>query len=132
MNEFFRVLKFLIFSIGAGIIQVLLFTLLNELCTFPYWPSYLIALIASILFNFTINRKMTFKSANNVNIAMLKVALFYVVFTPLSTILGNEGTKAGFNEYLVLAITMLFNFILEFLYNRFFVYRNSCDTKDNN
>ncbi|MGM9971421.1 MAG: GtrA family protein [Anaeroplasmataceae bacterium] len=128
MREFIRALKFLFFSIGAGIIQIVVFTLLNELVNAAYWPSYLIALLASILFNFTINRKITFKSANNVKIAMLLVLLFYAVFTPVSTILGNTATKHNINEYLVLAITMVSNFILEFLYTRFVVYRNSCDS----
>ena len=129
MKEFFRALKFLFFSIGAGIIQIGLFTLLNELNIFSYWPSYLISLTASVLFNFTINREMTFKSTNNVSVAMIKVIIFYLIFTPLSTILGNKSTSIGINEYIVLIVTMVLNFILEFLYNRFFVYRNSCDTK---
>ena len=127
-KELVRTVKFTLFSISAGIIQIGLFTLLNELLHFDYWMSYIVSLVASILWNFTINRKVTFKSANNVKVAMLLVFLFYAVFTPASTILGNLAETSGVNEYIVLAITMLSNFVLEYLYTRYIVYRNSCDT----
>lgn len=129
-KELIRTIKFTLFSISAGIIQILLFTLLNELLSLDYWLSYLSSLVASILWNFTINRKLTFKSANNVKLSMLLVFLFYLVFTPVSTVLGNLAEGAGVNEYIVLAITMFSNFVLEYLYTRYVVYRNSCDTAE--
>lgn len=128
-KEWLRFIKFTLFSISAGLIQIGSFTLLEEVIHLKYWPSYLIALILSVLYNFTINRKFTFKAANNIPIAMLKVALFYVVFTPLSTIGGNYMTAHwNVNDYIVLALTMILNFVLEFLYTRFFVYKNAVDT----
>ena len=127
-KELIRTIKFTLFSISAGIIQILLFTLMNELLTLDYWVSYITSLVASILWNFTINRKVTFKSASNVKIAMLLVFLFYIVFTPVSTVLGDLAEGAGANEYIVLALTMISNFVLEYLYTRYVVYRNSCDT----
>lgn len=128
MKEFFRALKFLIISISAGLIQIGTFALFNEVFLWNYWVSYLLSLILSIIWNFTINRKFTFKSANNIKIAMLLVLAFYAVFTPLSTWLGELAENRGVNEYIVLAVTMISNFVLEFLYTRFLVYRNSCDT----
>ncbi len=128
-KEFWRFLKFTFFSISAGLIEILVFTLLNELTAWSYWPCYLIALLASILWNFTLNRRFTFQSAANVPIAMLKVLAYYAVFTPLSTILGNYLTETcGWNEYLVTALNMAVNFITEFLYQRLFVFGNSLDT----
>ena len=127
-KETLRAIKFLFISISAGIVQIATFTLLNEVFKWDYWFAYLPSLLISILWNFTINRKFTFKSANNVKIAMLLVLAFYVVFTPVSTILGNLAENSGVNEYIVLAITMLSNFVLEFLYTRYVVYKNSCDT----
>ena len=88
-SELWRAVKFVLFSASAGIIEIGLFTALNELTDWPYWPCYLIALAASVLWNFTLNRQFTFQSANNVPKAMLLVALFYAVFTPLTTLLGN-------------------------------------------
>ena len=129
-KELLRAVKFTLFSISAGIIQIGLFTFLNELLQLDYWVSYLTSLVASILWNFTINRKVTFKSSNNVKIAMLLVFAFYLVFTPVSTVLGNLAENAGVNEYIVLAVTMLSNFVLEYLYTRYVVYRNSCDTAE--
>lgn len=126
-GEFLRAVKFLLFSISAGLIQIGSFTLLNELARWSYWPSYLISLTLSVLWNFTLNRKFTFKSAANVPIAMLLVFAYYMVFTPLSTIGGNALTKAGWNEYIVLAITMVLNFVTEFLFCRFVVYRGKVD-----
>lgn len=130
-KELWRSVKFLIFSVSAGIIQILLFTLLNELLQLPYWLSYLVALVASVLWNFTFNRRYTFQSADNVTRAMLLVLAFYCVFTPLSTYLEHLlAGQLGWNEYLVTAINMVLNFVTEFFYQRFVVYRKSLDTND--
>jgi len=127
--EVLRVIKFVCFSISAGVIELGSFTLLNEFTGWSYWPCYLIALILSVLWNFTLNRKFTFQSANNVPIAMLKVAAFYCVFTPLTTLLGNYLAETlMWNEYLVTIINMALNLSTEYLYDRFFVFRNSLDT----
>ena len=128
-SEWSRVLKFTFFSISAGLIEIGAFALLNEALRLPYWVSYLLALILSVLWNFTLNRKFTFKSAANVPVAMLKVAAYYAVFTPLSTILGDYLVEtAGWNEYVVTAVNMLLNFVTEYLYQRFIVFGNSIDT----
>lgn len=128
-KEFLRTLKFMLFSISAAVIQTVSFTLLNELLQLKYWLSYLVALALSVLWNFTLNRKFTFQSASNVPIAMLKVALFYAVFTPLSTWWTAALTDGvGVNEYIVLVGTMLVNFVAEYLYQRFFVFGKSIDT----
>ncbi len=129
-TELLRSLKFLLFSVSAGLIQIISFTLMNELLHLPYWVSYLIALVLSVLWNFTLNRRYTFKSANNVPIAMLKVAAYYAVFTPLSTWLEDVLTGLGWNEYLVTFLNMTINLITEFLYQRFFVFRKSLDTNE--
>ena len=127
-KEIARAVKFTLFSASAGIIQVLSFSLFNELLHLNYWVSYLTSLVLSVLWNFTLNRNITFRSACNVPIAMLKVACFYVVFTPLSTWGGNQLTILGWNEYLVLAISMITNFATEFLYDRYFVFGKTIDT----
>lgn len=123
-----QMIKFTLFSISAGVIQLLSFTLFFEVIELIYWPSYLIALTLSVLWNFTLNRKFTFKSANNIPIAMTKVAFFYLIFTPLSTWWGDALTNINWNEYLVLGLTMVSNLILEFLYTKYFVYKNSINT----
>lgn len=129
-KELLRSLKFVFFSISAGVIQVVSFTLMEELLHWTHWLSYLVALVLSVLWNFTLNRKFTFCSANNVPVAMLKVAAFYLVFTPLSTWWTAllTGESVGWNEYLVLALTMLINFVTEYLYDRFVVFGKSIDT----
>lgn len=131
-KELLRSVKFLFFSISAGAIQMGSFALLNELLHLDYWFSYLIALSLSVIWNFTLNRKFTFKSAANVPIAMLKVAAFYAVFTPLSTWWTAALTEPSYgimwNEYLVVVLTMVVNFITEYLYQRFFVFKRSLDT----
>lgn len=130
-KETIRVIKFVFFSISAGLIEIVSFSLLNELVKWPYWPCYLIALILSVVWNFTLNRKFTFKSANNVPIAMLKVAAFYAVFTPVSTIAGNYlAENMHVNEYLVTLINMACNFVTEYLYDRFVVFGKTLDTNE--
>ena len=131
MKEFWRAVKFTLFSASAGLIQIGSFTLMNEVMRWPYWVCYLTALVLSVLWNFTLNRKFTFKSAANVPVAMLKVAAFYLVFTPLSTGLEHWYTMTlGWNEYLATAANMVLNFVTEFLYQRFFVFGNSIDTNE--
>ncbi len=130
-KELLRSLKFLLFSISAGVIEIVAFSLLNELTGWSYWPCYLIALVLSVLWNFTLNRRYTFQSASNVPVAMIKVFAFYCVFTPASTVLGNFLAESlHWNEYLVTVINMVANFTLEFLYDRFFVFRDSLDTNE--
>ena len=123
--------KFTLFSISAGIIQIVSFTIFNELFRFNYWASYLIALLLSILFNFTINRRFTFKSAANVPKAMLLVFLYYCVFTPVTTVHGNYIAEGlAWNEYLVTGINMALNLSTEYLYDRFVVFKKTLDTND--
>ena len=130
-KEFFRALKFVLFSASAGIIELAVFALLNELIGLPYWLCYLVALVASVVWNFTLNRKFTFQSANNVPKAMLLVALFYAVFTPLSTMLEHYLTEGlHWNEYLATGINMALNLTTEYLYDRFVVFRGSIDTNE--
>lgn len=128
--EAMQALKFTLFSISAGVIQILVSTLMLEVFHLDYWISYLTALVISVLWNFTFNRRYTFRSDCNVPKAMLLVALYYAVFTPLSTWWGDALTKAGWNEYVVLIGTMVINFVTEFLFQKFVVYRNTIDTND--
>jgi putative flippase GtrA len=130
-KELVRKIKFGLFSISAGLIQIGSFTLLNELLHLEYWLSYLIGLVLSVIWNFTLNRKFTFKSANNIPIAMLKVFAFYCVFTPLSTLLEKYLTTGPqWNEYVVTLINMVLNFVTEYLYDTYVVFRGSIDTND--
>ena len=130
-KEIFRTIKFTLFSISAGLVEIGVFTLLNLIPNWSYWPKYLIALVASVVWNFTLNREFTFKATNNVPVAMLKVALFYAVFTPVSTILGNYLAETLlWNEFIVTALNMIANFILEYLWDTFVVFRGSIDTKE--
>lgn len=131
-KELLRTVKFVLFSISAGVIQIVSCTLLNELLHMTYWVAYLISLCLSVLWNFTLNRKFTFQSAANVPIAMLKVAGFYLVFTPLSTWWSAALTEPSYgimwNEYVVLAGTMIINFVTEYLFQRFVVFGKGLDT----
>lgn len=130
-KEIIRIIKFFLFSVSAGLIEIGSFALLNELTDWAYWPSYLIALILSVLWNFTLNRNFTFKSASNVPVAMIKVAIFYCIFTPVTALLGNYlAENLGWNEYMVTAINMALNLTTEYLYDRYFVFGKSIDTKN--
>ena len=119
-KELIRTLKFVLFSASAGIIQLGSFALFNDVVKPDWWPSYLISLILSVLWNFTLNRKFTFQSASNVPVAMLKVFAYYCVFTPLSTLLGNYLTGTlHWNDYLVTILNMLLNMVTEYLYQKY-------------
>ena len=130
-KEWLRSLKFVLFSASAGIIQMGSFALLNELAKLDYWASYLISLVLSVVWNFTFNRKFTFKSTGNVGRAMILVALYYCAFTPLSTLLEHYlADTLAWNEYIVTFLNMLLNMVTEFLFQRFVVYRNRVDNNE--
>ena len=129
-DELIRTIKFTLFSISAGAIELGLYELLTWITHWSYWPRYLIALIASVVWNFTLNRNYTFKSANNIPIAMTQVFGYYLVFTPITTIMGNYLVETlHWNGTLVTIINMILNFITEYLFDRFVVFRDSIDTK---
>ena len=127
--EAIRGLKFFLFSVSAGIIEFVSFALLDTFTEWRYWPKYLIALTLSGLWNFTLNRRFTFRSAGNVPIAMIKVACFYMVFTPISTILGNYlAEDLGWNDMFVTILNMGANLVTEYYYDRYFVFGKTIDT----
>ena len=131
-KKIIRGIKFVLFSTSAGIIEFVSFALLDIGTSWQYWPKYLLALTLSVLWNFTLNRRFTFHSAGNVPLAMLKVACFDIVFTPVSTILGNYLAEVrGWNDLLVTILNMAFNLVTEYFYDRFFVFGNSIDTVTN-
>ena len=123
-------IKFTLFSISAGLIQAGAFALLNELTGLPYWPSYLIALVLSVVWNLTFNRRFTFRSSVNMSKAMALVLAYYAVFTPLSTWWGDALTGIGWNEYLVLGGTMVINFVTEYLFQSLVVFRGTMNTNE--
>lgn len=128
--EAVRMSKFLIFSISAGGIEAVVFYILSVFFQLEYWLCYLPALVLSVLWNFTLNREFTFKAANNIPLAMMKVAVFYLVFTPVTTIGGNYLVETvGWNEFLMTAINMVLNFVTEYIYDRFIVFGKMIDTK---
>ena len=130
-DEITRMIKFVLFSASAGVIEMGSFALLNEKTGWSYWPCYLPALILSVVWNFTLNRKFTFKSAGNVPVAMMKVAVYYAVFTPLSTALGSYlADGLLWNEYVVTGLNMVLNMGTEYLYDRLVVFRDTMDTKE--
>ena len=129
-KELWQAVKFTLFSISAGVIQELGFLLLFNVLGLSYWISYLVSLAASVLWNFTLNRRYTFRSDADVKKCMLQLALFYVVFTPVTTWGGHALEQMGLNGNVIQIGTMLLNFVLEYLFQRFVMYRNSIDTND--
>ncbi len=130
-QEILRFIKFALFSASAGIIETLAFTLLNELTSWGYWACYLPALVLSVVWNFTLNRRYTFRSDCSYVRQLLLALLFYCFFTPASTLGGDYlADVLGWNDYLVFALTLISNFVLEYLYDRFVVFRGRIDTND--
>ena len=128
-KNLWQAIKFTLFSISAGVIQAGSYTLFYEVFGWTaYWQSHLPSLILSVLWNFTFNRRYTFRSAGNVPKAMALVAAYYCVFTPLSTLGGNFLANLGWNEYLITGLNMVVNFVTEFLYDKYVVFRGTVDT----
>ncbi|MCQ2457818.1 MAG: GtrA family protein [Clostridia bacterium] len=127
-KEVMRAVKFTLFSASAGLIQIGSYALFFEVFHWTHWVAYLVSLVLSVLWNFTFNRRYTFRSDCDIKRAMLLVAAYYIVFTPLTTWAGKLLTDAGVNNWIVEVGTMLLNFITEFLYQRFVVYKDNVDT----
>ena len=124
-KDLIQKIKFTLFSLSAGIIQITTFALLNDVVKLEWWPSYLISLVLSVIWNFTLNRNFTFKSASNVPVAMAKVFAYYCVFTPVTTVLGNYlNVTLGWNDYLVTLINMILNLITEYLFQKYVVFKD--------
>lgn len=131
MKEFLRFIKFLLFSISAGLIQIGTFTLLNEFTGLRYWPCYLIGLVLSIIWNLTFNRKFTFKSDKNYSVSLVMVFMYYAIFTPITAFGGDYLVETlDFNEYVITIFNMILNFVTEFLYQRFVVFGKSIDNNE--
>ena len=129
-KEIWQMIKFTLFSISAGVIQEAGFLLMFNLLSLPYWLSYLVSLAASVIWNFTFNRRYTFRSDCDIKRSMLLVALFYAVFTPVTTFGGEALIRLGWNGNLVQIGTMILNLVTEYLYQRFVVFRTTIDTND--
>lgn len=123
-----QAVKFTLLSISAAGIEALSFIVLDTLTSLPYDVKHVTSIVLSVLWNFTLNRRYTFKSANNVPIAMLKVGLFYALFIPITAWLGQMAAGAGVNEYIIKGSTMVLNFVGEFLWWKFIVFRGSENT----
>ena len=126
-KEILRTIKYFLLAASAGIIETVVFALLEQLDIWPYWPCYLIALVISVIWNFTLNRRFTFHSNGNYMFGIAQEAVYYAVFTPVSTILGQYCVTMGANDFVVMIITLLLNGITEFLWQRFVIFRKTLD-----
>lgn len=124
-TQIIQFLKFLGFSLSAGVIQLLSFELLYTWTeALPWWPAYLISIVLSVVWNFTFNRKFTFKSASNVPLAMTIVAIYYCMFIPVSVFGGDALEGIGWNGTLVTVLMMVINFITEFFWDKYIVFND--------
>ncbi len=133
-REILRFVKFGLFSVSAGLIESGVFYLLGLIPGFGYWACYLPALILSVVWNFTLNRRFTFQSAANIPVAMFKTFCYYLVFTPLSTVLGDWLVEVRFVSLpairdIVFFSTLIANFVTEFLFQRYYVFRGNVDNR---
>lgn len=129
-QQFIQFLKFLAFSISAGVIQFLSFSVLYEWTGWlEWWPSHLISVTLSVIWNFTFNRKFTFKSASNVPLAMILIIIYYAAYIPASVFGGNALEAIGWNGLLVEAIMMVINFITEFFWDKYIVFNDKVVNK---
>lgn len=120
-------IKFIIFSLSAGGLQFISFAIMHDFFYWGYIPSYPIALIISYVYNVTLNREFTFKSATNLPVAIVKVTFYYIIFAPLSSWWGWKLENI-LNPYVILLGTMLVNFVTEFLFYNFFIFSGSVNT----
>ena len=123
-----QAIKFTLFSLSAGIIQAGSFAIFRMIFgEDAYWLNHLLSLALSVIWNFTFNRKYTFKPTGHVVRDMLLVALFYAVFTPASTWLGNWLESIGCHDWLVQLIVMCTNLVTEYFFQKYVVYKEKAE-----
>jgi len=150
-NSAWQFFKFLLCAASAGIIQFVTFTILQTIfkktgtdqtlgTMWFFQDGYLkttfiattCALVLSILWNFTLNRKFTFKAANNLPLAMVLAFCFYIPFYPFQTwyvgtieqeLFKYTTTNAIWPGLIAEGTVMIINFVLEFLWQKFVVFR---------
>ena len=123
-----QAIKFTLFSLSAGIIQVASFALFHDVLGWEsWWMSYLPSLALSVIWNFTFNRKYTFKPTGHVARDMALVFAFYAVFTPVTMWGGQKLVSLGVFDWLVEGGVMLLNLITEYLFQKFVVYKEKAE-----
>lgn len=149
-QEKLQFVKYALCAASAGIIQFLTFTILQavipdngqtmhfivENMSVVTFSATTVALCLSILWNFTLNRKFTFKDAGNVPKAMVLAFIFYIPFYPFQTwyvhtIKELLGASINIDAAGIIAegTVMIMNFILEFLWQKFVVFRKKKPTQ---
>ena len=133
-QQFIQFIKFTLFSASAGAIQLLSTTILHQWTGWLldyYWLAYIIGLTLSVIWNFTFNRKFTFKAANNIPLAMTLVIIYNcIIVVPLA--LGGDALVNLWGEQwgiLVTAISLLINFITEFFWDKYIVFNQKVTDK---
>lgn len=122
-KDFLQFLIFALFSISAGVIQILSFECLYHWIGWSnWWATYLISLTLSVVWNFTFNRRFTFKSSSNIPVAMILVLIYYCAFTPISVFGGQALENIGWNGTLITAIMMILNFVTEFFFDKYITF----------
>ncbi|MDE7330601.1 MAG: GtrA family protein [Clostridia bacterium] len=133
-QQFLQFLKFTAFSASAGVIQLLTTTTLHQWTGWLidyYWIAYIIGLTLSVIWNFTFNRKFTFKEAHNIKLAMVLVILYNCIIVIPLAFGGNElerlwGPDLGI---VVTVITLLINFVTEFAWDKLVVFNKKSNDK---
>lgn len=118
--------SFLYFSLGAGVIKLVSFLLLS-LIDSGHGAVLVLAEIVSVvlsgLFNFTWNRKFTFRSTNNIVPGMFLYGLYSLIATPAVASFIVDLTRRGWADWLAKAMKMALHFILDSLYCKFVIFR---------
>ena len=150
-SSVWQAVKYFLCAASAGLIQFVTFTILSTVfdktgvtasmgkmwffgeMDKSLFTATTIALGLSIIWNFTLNRKFTFKAANNVPLAMGLAFLFYVPFYPFQTWYVGAVTgairdaigqpEATWPSIIAEGTVMLINGILEFCWQKFVVFR---------
>lgn len=153
-ENFIQVLKYTLCAGSAGVIEAASFALLiwllgltvkdsqsftniNFLGSEMNWiqiVAQMVSLALSVVWNFTLNRKFTFQSNANVPKVLALAFAFYIPFYPASTLFvgwfAAYLTGAGaivVAGYLPKALAMIANFVLEFVWQKFFVFRDKLE-----
>ncbi|MDO5025763.1 MAG: GtrA family protein [Trueperella sp.] len=117
-----QAVKFTLLSGTAAVVEAGSYALFLALDLMPVSWAQAISVALSVLWNFTLNRKFTFKSTGNVPFAMLLVSLFYVAYIPISSVLAGLMDDAGMHPAVIKIIWLLINFVGEFIWWKYVVF----------
>lgn len=115
-KTFFQAIKYLMVGGSSAVIELVLFQLLSAVFAIPLAAANVTAVVVSTVFNFLVNRNVTFKSTSSSLRSLVLYLLLFAFNTTFSTVvislLAAQGVYPLVAKVCTMACIVLWNFVL--------------------